>query len=264
MPEPVLSIITINRNNAAGLKLTLASIFAQSFRNFESIIIDGASTDNSMKVVNSFGKKVRYKISERDNGIYDAMNKGIAKARGKYCLFLNSGDFLFSKDTLKNTFSRDLHAEIIYFDVLIDSGESKVLGKMPVVLYDSLFVEHEIWHQALIQRDLFERFGAYNTSYRLLGDYEFYLRTIVKHRVSTQYMELTFAVFNTFGIGSRPESRALAQQERKRAQWQLLTVWQYFWEFRIKYFMVQKVLKPVVKKFLGDRGWVLLRSFFRS
>ena len=117
-----LSIITINRNNAVGLKKTLESVASQTCRDFEHIIIDGASTDGSVDVINDYvastaGKNVSYWISEPDSGVYNAMNKGIKKAIGDYCLFLNSGDWLFNSDTVKNEKETD-HTEDI------DSGLS--------------------------------------------------------------------------------------------------------------------------------------------
>ena len=82
-----LSIITINFNNAEGLKKTMESVFSQSFNDFEYLIIDGGSTDGSVEIIKQ-NKKINYWISEKDNGIYDAMNKGILKSFGNYLLFL--------------------------------------------------------------------------------------------------------------------------------------------------------------------------------
>ena len=233
------------------MRKTLESIFSQTYKEIESIIIDGASTDGSLDALIGFEKRISYIISEPDTGIYNAMNKGTAQAIGEYCLFLNSGDFLYRTDTLQRIMERKPEADIVYFDVMIDSGTHQVLGKMPESLSYHLFVEHEIWHQALIKRNLFERFGLYDESYRLLGDYEFYVRTIIKNSVSTQYMDITIAVFNTFGIGSRPESRRLAQRERRRAQRANLSFWDFYWKFTIQYFIVFKLLRPILKALLS-------------
>ena len=103
----LLSIITINKNNAAGLQKTIESVVSQTSDNFEYIIIDGASSDESTAVIKKYtenslySKKISYWISEPDTGIYNAMNKGIEKAHGSYCLFLNSGDYLLSSDIVK-------------------------------------------------------------------------------------------------------------------------------------------------------------------
>ena len=87
-----LSIITINYNNREGLRKTIESVVNQTYRNFEYIIIDGGSTDGSVEVVKEYADRISYWVSEPDNGIYNAMNKGVLAANGKYIQFLNSGD----------------------------------------------------------------------------------------------------------------------------------------------------------------------------
>ena len=102
-----LSIITINYNNADGLKKTLQSVASQTCQDYEHIIIDGGSTDGSVDVIKEFLKNDAYALhvaywhSKKDKGIYDAMNTGIPHANGKYCLFLNSGDYLADNDVLQ-------------------------------------------------------------------------------------------------------------------------------------------------------------------
>ena len=111
-----LSIITINRNNAEGLRETMGSVFRQTYCDFEYIVIDGASTDGSVNVIREMSASLKKGlsrdkslnnalsfnwISESDSGIYEAMNKGIRKAKGEYCLFLNSGDFLIDRVTFR-------------------------------------------------------------------------------------------------------------------------------------------------------------------
>lgn len=232
---PRLSVITINRNDASGLEITLNSIFKQTFRDFESIVIDGASTDHSVKIINKFRKQIKKSVSEPDTGIYNAMNKGTKYARGEYCLYLNSGDYLASNDVLEKVFLLDPHEGIVYFDLLIDYGDHTVLGKMPEKIDYEIFVRRQIWHQSLIKRKLFDQYGLYDETFRLLGDYDFFLRTIVVHNVSRRYIPLTIAVFNTRGVGSRPENRRLAQSERRRSQRKYFDRWDLFWKFGIEH-----------------------------
>ena len=93
MPQmPLISVVTINRNNAEGLRHTLSSVAEQSFANYEHLVIDGESNDNSTSVIAEFRGRLAYSVSEPDTGIYNAMNKGILRAQGRYLLFLNSGD----------------------------------------------------------------------------------------------------------------------------------------------------------------------------
>lgn len=119
---PQLSIITINRNDAQGLEKTLESIWKkQSFKDFEHIIIDGASTDNSINIIKKYASHLSYWVSEPDKGIYNAMNKGIIKAKGNYLLFLNSGDWL-ENDILARVFkkiSQKILSMLIYISIVM-------------------------------------------------------------------------------------------------------------------------------------------------
>ena len=100
------SIITINRNNAKGLEDTIQSVLSQDRNLYEFIIIDGASSDNSLEVIKKYESQIHYYISEPDTGIYNAMNKGIDKAKGEYAIFMNSGDS-FSYPTALNDISKN-------------------------------------------------------------------------------------------------------------------------------------------------------------
>ena len=129
-----LSIITVNKNNALGLEQTALSIICQIFTDFEWIVIDGASGDNSINIIKKYEYKMKYWVSEADSGIYSAMNKGILQAAGTYCLFLNSGDWFFAPDSLARAFARINNSEpadIYYANCLTDEYS---LWKMPVTL----------------------------------------------------------------------------------------------------------------------------------
>ena len=97
-----LSIITINYNNRDGLRKTIESVIAQSCKDFEFIIIDGASTDGGVDVLKEYDRHIDYWSSTPDNGVYNAMNKGVKIARGRYCIFMNSGDTFHDEDVIKN------------------------------------------------------------------------------------------------------------------------------------------------------------------
>ena len=107
------SIITINYNNSEGLKRTIKSVISQTSKDFEYIIIDGGSTDGSVDIIKQYATHIRYWISEKDKGVYNAMNKGVAQAHGDYCIFMNSGDCFHSSDVL----DIGKHADIIMLDI---------------------------------------------------------------------------------------------------------------------------------------------------
>src|SRR5574344_640072 len=126
-----LTIITINRNNADGLKKTLKSVASQICKNYEHIIIDGASTDESVQIIKDYvasdaGKNVSYWVSENDTGVYNAMNKGIKHAKGEYCLFLNSGDWFINDNIIRQISTARYNDDIIYFDAIVTCRNKKI------------------------------------------------------------------------------------------------------------------------------------------
>ena len=122
----ILSIITINYNNALGLKNTIESVISQSYQSFEYIVIDGDSSDGSKEVLSRFKDKITCVISEPDSGIYNAMNKGVKNASGDYCLFLNSGDTLADENVLEKLMRCSFTADIIVGDTLLSNSSKNM------------------------------------------------------------------------------------------------------------------------------------------
>lgn len=212
-----LSIITVCLNNKEGLDETIRSVISQTFKDYEFIVIDGGSTDGSAEVIRKYEDKISYWVSEKDSGAYYAMNKGITRANGEYCLFLNSGDCLYADDVLQEVFKNNYHQDIIYGNMKINWGQGKAsIGTMPdKITFYQMFTD-TLWHPvSFIKRGLFERFGKYNESYRIVADYDFFFRTIIMNNVSTRHLPVTISIFNnTNGLSSRPENNALIQMER--------------------------------------------------
>jgi glycosyltransferase involved in cell wall biosynthesis len=210
-----LSIITVNRNNADGLRKTISSVIAQTYSDFEFIIIDGASEDSSPQIIKEFEADLSYWISEPDNGIYNAMNKGVRAAKGEYCLFLNSGDFLIHPKVLEEIFNNDLTADIVSGNVLKIRPNNKfrrVSSPRSVSLHKLCI--HSLPHQAtLIRRSLFDQTGYYNESYRIVSDWEFFLKALVLHEKSYQNIDVDFSYFKIGGISSSNENFALSRKE---------------------------------------------------
>lgn len=216
----LLSIITINYNNAEGLKKTVSSVLNQAFKNFEYIIIDGGSTDGSPEVMSLYAKHLAYSVSEKDKGIYNAMNKGISVANGEYCLFLNSGDYFADKHVLEKVFSVKRTVDILYGDMqtIDESGNIQHL-KMPARTGMMHLYADTIWHPvSFIKTSLFKKFGPYNEAYKITGDYELFLRFILKHKASTEHLPFEISVFDTTGISSIPGKQRDLVIERRNAQ----------------------------------------------
>jgi len=215
---PKLSVITINFNDAAGLEKTIKSVVSQSFTDLEYIVIDGGSTDGSVDVIKKYADKINYWVSEKDKGIYNAQNKGIEKASGEYCLFLNSGDYLVDKEVLAGVFKYDYSEDIIYGNMMIDWGNGNIrLGTMPDTISFFQMYTDTLWHPvSFIKKELFEKYGCYDESYRMVADYEFFFRTIIIKNVSTHHIPLPISVYNTKGFSTVPENKAIEAEERRR------------------------------------------------
>lgn len=211
-----LSIITINLNNKDGLKKTLKSIDNQSNKNFEYLVIDGNSSDGSQDLINNSGF-IDIKISEKDSGIYDAMNKGIQLAKGEYLLFLNSGDYLNNSEVINNIISQLDGEEIIYGSLIYEGKDSSRVQHYPSKLTFSQFLYETIGHPcSFIKKDLFTRYGLYDTSYPIVADWAFFTKVIVKENVNTKHINEIITNFDLTGITARPENHDKINAERDR------------------------------------------------
>jgi len=234
-----LSIITVCYNNKNGLQKTMESVANQTFTDYEYIVIDGGSTDGTIELIMNYDlksrKELRIKnfkwISEKDNGIYDAMNKGIKMASGEYCYFLNSDDCIAAPNTLEKIFAKvnsDCHCgksrnrlyikrlrvkpamtgnpDIIYGNLAIQKNNklhsvSKFSKK--ITPYSFYRFKTAIHHQAsFIKKELFEKYGVFSDKAKLVSDWIFFFEAIIVHKVRTQYINRVFALFLSGGESS--------------------------------------------------------------
>lgn len=211
-----LSIITINYNNALGLKKTILSVTSQSVNDFEHIIIDGDSNDGSKEVILKNKSSFSYWVSEPDEGIYHAMNKGIEVANGEYLLFLNSGDELYDEKVIYEilpVFSKE--TDIVYGDLMFDSGSYKFKKTYPSDLSFSFFLKESLPHPAtFIKKSLFTTIFKYNVNYKIVSDWEFFIYAICKKNVSYFHVENVISIFKTDGLSNNPVHLSLIEDER--------------------------------------------------
>ena len=230
-----LSIVTINYNNAEGLRKTLASVAAQTYHDIEHIIIDGGSTDGSVDVIREYEKSqisnLKSKISiswisERDSGIYNAMNKGIRKATGAYIQILNSGDILAAPDVVERMVSETEKAEypeFIYGNMIKkDYATGKILGKSREVEYSlrqyyASTMNHDCCY---IRRDLFDSYGLYDENLKIVSDWKWFLQVIGLGKVKPVYVDIDVTIFDASGISET--NLALRNQERRQVLEELL------------------------------------------
>ena len=240
----VLSIITINYNNAEGLRRTLASVASQTYRDIEHIIIDGGSTDGSVDVIReyaasneSINPSIHHSIiwsSEPDKGIYNAMNKGISKATGDYIQILNSGDLLAASDvtermmaalyTIHHTPYTEKGFPAILYGNMLKSYDGKTIINRDTCgngLYTPesflYFYKGTLNHDcAYIHRDLFEKYGLYNEEMKICSDWEWYVRAIVLGGEKPVYTNIDVTIFDMNGVSeSYGKNAELIRRERR-------------------------------------------------
>jgi glycosyltransferase involved in cell wall biosynthesis len=230
-----ISIITINLNDYSGLEKTIISVIRQDHQQFEFIVIDGGSTDNSIELLEKYCDKIDYCLSEPDQGIYDAMNKGMKKATGEYCLFVNSGDILYNDHVLTDIVKENLIADIITGNAFVAGKDNNHrFVKAPEKISFYTFFQHTILHQAtLIRRSLFKKIGYFNENLRIVADWEFFVKALFLHHCSYESINLVISVFDNTGISSQPENFPVSLKERED------TLQRYFPYFLTDYGLLQ-------------------------
>lgn len=203
------SIITVNYNNKEGLRQTIESVIHQTFRDFEFIVIDGGSTDGSANILKEYDQQITYWVSEKDSGIYNAMNKGIAKATGEYLNFMNSGDCFYAPDILEKVAHYQYDADFIvgkdyHYNEKKQKGHASIQPPRTTMIH---FFIATLDHQStFIKRELFDN-SPYDENHRLVSDWIFFTEKIVKENKQVQFIP---------DIICRREEGGLSEQQREK------------------------------------------------
>jgi glycosyltransferase involved in cell wall biosynthesis len=202
--KPLFSIIIVVYNGESTISSAIDSVLKQSFPSCELVIIDGGSKDATVSIVKNYQHRVHFFISEPDQGIYDAMNKGIAAAKGEYIYFLGSDDSLFNAQVLQEV-SEFIHshpADIIYGNVLMSASGLRYDGPFT---FEKLLTKN-ISHQAIFyKRSVFQQLGGYNLQYKLHADWDFNLACFTNETLQKSYIDLTIARFTEGSTSSKPD-----------------------------------------------------------
>jgi len=183
MNKPLLSVITVVFNNIKGIERTMLSVLNQTYEHIEYIVIDGKSTDGTLQIIEKYSLQLAVFITEKDAGIYDAMNKGLAKATGDYVVFMNSGDGFYEKDTVKEVFASEPDADIYYGETEMLNEQLQSLGqrrhKVPEnFTWQDFKYGMSVSHQAIfIHKNLTE---PYDLKYQLSSDIDWILKAAKK------------------------------------------------------------------------------------
>jgi glycosyltransferase involved in cell wall biosynthesis len=212
--NPKLSIITIVYNGANLIDDTIKSVLKQSYDNIEYVIIDGASTDNTLERIQAYGNKINVLVSEPDKGLYDAMNKGLAKATGDYVLFMNCGDWLYDEDTITTVFGTSNDADVYYGECMFVDDARNELGLRSKLTVHGLPTDLHwknmnkgmvVSHQSFIaKRALASRYIDNN----LCADIDWVI-DILKKAKNTQYVPITISQFLIGGVSTQRHQQSL-------------------------------------------------------
>ncbi len=182
--KPLVSIITVVLNNEKFLQECLDSLHIQKYKNYEHIIIDGGSTDNTIEIIRKNENKIDYWISENDSGIYDAFNKGMDLANGDYLGFLNSDDIYYSENTLDyvvDTFEKNLDLDFLYGPVKKHWGLLHGYQPWKIHFTWGFYTSHSTGF--FIKNSSAKIVGKYNLKYKYSSDYDYFFRMIVKKKI---------------------------------------------------------------------------------
>ena len=193
-----LSIITVNYNDREGLKKTIQSVICQTFTDFEYIIIDGGSTDGSFDVMKQYEEQISYWVSERDKGIYNAMNKAIDVAKGEYCIFMNAGDTFCASTTLAEVFVLDYNEDIICGNTV--TVEQRKLA--PIEITFRYLFSNALCHQsAFIKTSLMAKY-KYDEKYRIVSDRKFFLQALILDNCSYKNVPVDIVNYDITGFSA--------------------------------------------------------------
>ncbi len=220
-----ISIITTTFNSATYLEDCIKSVLKQDYKDIEYIIIDGKSTDDTIKIANQYKSEINILISEPDNGIYDALNKGVALATGEVIGIMHSDDF-FADETILNkvsTLFKQTNTDVLYgnLDYVNRGNPKKIIRKWRSKKYkENLFSwgwmpAHPTFYA---KRDLFVKFGNYNLQYKSAADYDLMLRFVHKHKCKTAFLPVTMVKMRVGGVSNKSfYNRLNANREDKKA-----------------------------------------------
>ena len=216
MTQPLFSIITVTRNARETLKATLKSVTEQTYTNYEYIIVDGDSRDGTRELLDNYRKSINIWVSEPDNGIYDAMNKGLHLASGEYVIFLNAGDAFYSGETLKQIYHSIgcSRPDIIYGETALVDSSRNFIGmrrlKAPEQLSWKKFrMGMLVCHQAFIAKRSLA--PEYNLQYRFSADFDWCIRCMKKAQT---LFNTHLILINYLNEGTTTQHRKVSLKER--------------------------------------------------
>lgn len=214
MINPLISIITVTYNAEKYIAQTMQSVLNQTYPNIEYLIIDGGSTDRTLEIIKNYELKIKFQfrwISEKDNGIYDAMNKGIALASGSLIGILNASDYYEPNavETVVNAYSHNCDAGIFHGNMnMLNENGTFFKQKKPNTNLDELYKGMRLWHPSFfVAKPVYEKQGLFDTQFKIAADFDFALRCYLAG-VKFVYIDTVITHFRKGGVSSKREIEA--------------------------------------------------------
>lgn len=245
-----ISIITVVFNGEQTIRDCIESVLGQTYSDIEYIIIDGKSTDKTLKIIESYGMKIAVFVSEKDNGIYDAMNKGIALASGDVIGILNADDFYRDAFVIEKIASKlkTTQADGIYGDLIYVNREN--IQQVKRYWKSGAFRQNKFLYGWMpphptffLRRASYEQFGHYRTDLGSAADYELMLRMMYKHQAKMAYLPEIVTVMRTGGVSNKTIGNRLKGNQSDRVAWELNEIKPYWFTRWLK--PIRKVLQFV-------------------
>ena len=207
--KPKISIVTISYNSSKTIRDTIDSVLNQDYENIEYIIIDGKSTDDTIKIINSYGDSISYFISEEDDGLYDAMNKGVRAATGDVVGILNSDDFYYNNHVISDvaevfTFNDvdSVYGDLLYVDT-VDIDNIRRYWKSGDFQLKNMRKGWTVPHPTFfVKKDIYNKYGLYSIRLKSASDYEMIIRLLYKNRISVSYLPEILVKMRIGGISN--------------------------------------------------------------
>jgi glycosyltransferase involved in cell wall biosynthesis len=219
-----VSIITTSFNSVTTINDTINSVLSQTYKNIEYIVVDGASKDGTIELIKSYGNRISKFISQPDNGIYEAINKGIKLATGDIIGILNSDDYFYDNfviEKIVNSFYEN-NIEAVLGDVLFVNPKKKALVRYysskkfkPNKFKYGFMPAHPSFYA---KKELFEKIGLYKPDYKIAADYELLIRFLYISKIKFRYLNMPFVIMRTGGISNKAlSSNIILNREILRA-----------------------------------------------
>lgn len=264
--NPLVSVITVCFNSERYLERSIKSLLAQNYSNIEHIIIDGGSKDGTLDIIKKYENHISYWVSEPDEGIYDAINKGINVSKGDILYVLHSDDRLYDKDVIKKVvdFFNKKEVDLAYGDILSYNLNSPdfSLVRYPHFITKRHFLRGTIGHPAVfLQRNSFRKVGNFDTKYKIASDYEWFLRALFKNHLRAAHMRRVISIFQCNGTSNDESNKDYILLEKKMIESLYFSSFEICVGKCINFFLYGDCFRFILRLIFRKRLYGLLASY---